>query len=338
VRAKELLKQGYKGIFDFALKLLVEDMRQDLEEFGVTYDRWFAESEMTTTDAVDKTIELLRKGDHVYEREGALWFRSTDFNDEKDRVLVRANGQRTYFANDVAYHLSKFERGFNTALGIFGADHHGYVPRMKAAMQACGIDPARLEYLIVQFVTLYRSGQQVQMSTRGGSFVPLRELRSEVGNDAARFFYVMRKFEQHVDFDLDLAKTHSSDNPVYYVQYAHARICSVFRQLSERGMGYNEALGLSHLSLLKEEAENGLLVTLARYPEMISTAAAHREPYFVTHYLRELATGFHAFYNSCQFLVDDENLRQARLALATATKQVLANGLGLLGVSTPETM
>ncbi len=338
IRAKELLKHRYKDVFDFALKLLVADMRNDLEEFGVVYDRWFAESELTTTDKVDKTIELLRKGGQVYERDGALWFRSTDFDDEKDRVLVRANGQRTYFANDVAYHLSKFERGFNTAIGIFGADHHGYVPRMKAAMKACGIDPARLEYLIVQFVTLYRSGKQVQMSTRGGSFVPLRELRAEVGNDAARFFYVMRKFEQHVDFDLDLAKSHSSDNPVYYVQYAHARICSVFRQLSERGMSYNESQGLGQLLLLKEERESGLLAALARYPEVIRTAAEHYEPYFVTHYLRELATDFHAYYNSCQFLVEDENLRQARLALAMATRQVLANGLGLLGVSTPESM
>lgn len=338
VRAKKLLGHRYQDLFQFALAILVEDMRNDLEEFGVTYDRWFAESELTTKDHVDKTIERLRQGGYVYEREGALWFRSTDFNDEKDRVLVRANGQRTYFANDVAYHLSKFERGYNTAISIFGADHHGYVPRMKAAMQACGIDPARLEYVIVQFVTLYRSGKQVQMSTRGGSFVPLRELRAEVGKDAARFFYVMRKFEQHIDFDLDLAKSHSSDNPVYYVQYAHARICSVFRELAERKLQYDESSGLKHLALLKEEAENELMRALSRYPEVISTASMAREPYYVTHYLRELATRFHAFYNSCQFLVEDENLRQARLALASATKQVLVNGLGLLNVSTPESM
>lgn len=338
LRSKTVLQQEYKEIFAFALTLLVEDMRNDLQEFGVTYDRWFAESELTSTDLVDKTLETLSKGGYVYEREGALWFRSTDFNDEKDRVLVRANGQRTYFANDVAYHLTKFERGFHTAIGIFGADHHGYVPRMKAAMEACGVDPARLNYLIVQFVTLYRSGKQVQMSTRGGSFVTLRELRKEVGNDAARFFYVMRKYEQHIDFDLDLAKSHSSDNPVYYVQYAHARICSVFRQLAERGMRYNEAQGLENLPLLKEEKEGELLVVLARYPEILATAAAHYEPYFLTHYLRELATSFHAYYNSCQFLVEDENLCQARLVLASATKQVLVNGLGLIGVSTPESM
>ncbi len=338
VRTKELLKHRYKDLFDFSLKILVEEMRSDLEEFGVTYDRWFAESELTTTDQVDNTLTLLRKGGHVYEREGALWFRSTDFGDEKDRVLERANGQRTYFANDIAYHLSKFERGYQTAISIFGADHHGYIPRMKAAMQACDIDPERLEYLIVQFVTLFRSGKQVQMSTRGGSFVPLRELRAEVGRDAARFFYLMRKFEQHIDFDLDLAKSHSSDNPVYYVQYAHARICSLFRQLSERNLSYNESQGLAHLSLLKEETETVLLAVLARFPETIRTAAAQREPYFVTHYLRDLATAFHAYYNACQFLVEDENLRQARLALASAVKQVLMNGLSLLSISTPESM
>lgn len=337
-RTKSLLEHQYQQIFSFALKLLVDDMRDDLAEFGVTYDRWFAESELTTTDAVDRTIETLQQGGHVYEREGALWFRSTDFDDEKDRVLVRANGVRTYFANDVAYHLSKFERGYETAIGIFGADHHGYVPRMRAAMQACGINPDRLQNLIVQFVTLYRSGKQVQMSTRGGSFVPLRELRKEVGNDAARFFYVSRKFEQHIDFDLDLAKSQSSENPVFYVQYAYARICSVTRQLKERALTYDEAQGLANLALLKEEQELALLHTLARYPEVLSSAALHREPFFLTNYLRELAMDFHAYYNSFQFLVDDEALRNARLALAYATRQVIANGLELLGVSRPETM
>lgn len=338
VQAKKLLKHQYKEIFDFALKLLIDDMRGDLAEFGVHYDRWFAESELTSTDIVDRAIEKLKTDGHVYEREGALWFRSTDFNDEKDRVLVRANGQRTYFANDIAYHLTKFERGFNEAIGIFGADHHGYVPRMKAAMQASGIDPQRLRFLIVQFVTLYRGGEQVQMSTRGGSFVPLRELRKEVGNDAARFFYVSRKYEQHIDFDLDLAKSQSSDNPVYYVQYAHARICSVFRQLAERKMLYHEAQGIAHVTLLTEAHELDLLNTLSRYPEVIAAGAQHGEPFFLTHYLRELATSFHAYYNSCQFLIEDENLRQARLSLASATQQVLVNGLTLLGVSAPESM
>lgn len=338
LRAKTLLKHQYKEIFDFALKHLVEDMRNDLAEFGVHYDRWFAESELTSTDIVDRTIQKLQEAGHIYEREGALWFRSTDFNDEKDRVLVRANGQRTYFANDVAYHLIKFERGFDQAIGILGADHHGYIPRMQAAMQACGIHSERLQFLIVQFVTLYRGGEQVQMSTRGGSFIPLRELRKEVGNDAARFFYVSRKYEQHIDFDLDLAKSQSSDNPVYYVQYAHARICSVFRQLAERKMLYDEAQGIANMHLLTEKQEFDLLNSLSRYPEVIIAGAQHYEPYFLTHYLRELATHFHAYYNSCQFLIDNEALCQARLLLTTATRQVLVNGLGLLGISAPESM
>ncbi|HVY53164.1 MAG TPA: DALR anticodon-binding domain-containing protein, partial [Gammaproteobacteria bacterium] len=235
-------------------------------------------------------------------------------------------------------HLTKFERGFNRAIGIFGADHHGYVPRMRAAIEALGIDPNRLQNLIVQFVTLYRDGQQVQMSTRGGSFVPLRELRHEVGNDVARFFYVTRKYEQHIDFDLNLAKSQSSDNPVYYVQYAHARICSVFRQLAERSMVYNQTEGLANIGLLMEEHEVQLISALSRYPEVIETAAKHCEPYYLTAYTRDLANEFHSYYNSCQFLVEDEKLRQARLVLAAATKQVLANGLGLLGVSTPESM
>lgn len=337
-RAKALLKHRYKDIFDFALKLLVQDMRNDLEEFKVIYDRWFSESELTTAGVVDRILAKFQQDGYVYEREGALWFRSTDFKDEKDRVLVRANGQRTYFANDIAYHLTKFERGYDIAIGIFGADHHGYVPRMKAAMQALGIDSNRLQNLIVQFVTLYRGGKQVQMSTRSGSFVPLRELRHEVSNDVARFFYVTRKHEQHIDFDLDLAKTQSSDNPVYYIQYAHARICSVFRQLKERDMEYDEEQGLANLALLTHSHETQLLNTLSRYPDVITTAAKHYEPYYLTHFLRELANDFHSYYNSCQFIVEDDKLRQTRLVLAAATQQVIKNGLDLLDVTTPETM
>lgn len=337
-KAKTLLNERYPEILRFALQRLVADMRQDLEEFGVRYDRWFAESELTATDSVNTAITKLRQGGYVYEQEGALWFRATAFNDEKDRVLIRANGQCTYFANDIAYHLTKFERGFETVMGIFGADHHGYIPRMRAAMQACGIAANRLQALIVQFVTLYRGGEQVQMSTRGGSFVPLRELRQEVGNDAARFFYVSRKYEQHIDFDLDLAKAQSNENPVYYIQYAHARICSVFRQLAERKMSYNEAQGIAQSALLQEEQAFALLGLLARYPEVIATSARQYEPYFLTHYLRELAMGFHVYYNACQLLVAEEPLRNARLALTMATQQVLHNGLELLGISAPERM
>lgn len=337
-RAKNLLEDKYPALFELSVDNIVADMREDLTEFGVHYDNWFSERQFVTSDVVDKLLETLKASGHVYQQDGALWFRSTDFGDEKDRVLVRSNGQRTYFANDVAYHLTKFERGFDIAIDIFGADHHGYVPRMKAAMQASNIDPERLIHLLVQFVTLYRGSEQVQMSTRGGNFVTLRELRNEVGNDAARYFYVMRKSEQHMDFDLDLAKAQSNENPVYYIQYAYARICSVFRQLADRGFTYQEQQGLSQLTLLTEEHERQLLNTISRYPDMIINAALNYEPHVLTHYLRDLAADFHAYYNSHQFLVDDVNIRDARLALVSATKIVLLNGFHLLGITPRESM
>lgn len=338
-RAKELLgKDYYDAIFDFSLKMILKDIKEDLEEFGVHFEKWFSEKELTDTDVVDRLIQTLQEKGLVYEREGALWFRSTDFNDEKDRVLQRSNGQRTYFANDLAYHINKFERKFDAAIDIFGSDHHGYVPRMKAGLQAFGLAPDKLTYLTLQFVSLYRSGQQVPMSTRSGSFVTLRELRNEVGNDAARFFYVMRRSEQPVDFDLDLAKSKSNENPVYYVQYAHARICSVFRQLEEKKFSYNQADGLKHLTLLTEPQELQLLGTLSRYGDLIVNAAQQYEPHLLTNYLRDLANDFHSYYNSQQFLVSDDALRNARLTLIIATRQVLANGLKLLGISRPESM
>lgn len=338
-RAKELLGEtNYRAIFDTALLVISTDIHDDLAEFGVHYQTWFSEREFVQTDVVDRNIKALQVKGLVYEREGALWFRSTDFGDEKDRVLLRSNGQRTYFANDFAYHINKFERGFDYAIDIFGADHHGYVPRMKAGMQARGIQADQLTYLLVQFVTLYRNGQQVQMSTRSGSFVTLRELREEVGNDAARFFYVMRKCEQHVDFDLDLAKAQSNENPVYYIQYAHARICSVLRQLSEKTMSYQQEEGLQQLVCLTEPHELQLLGTLGHYLNIISSAAMQYGPHILTNYLRDLATDFHAYYNLHQFLVEDSALRNARLTLILAARQVLVNGLKLLGVSAPERM
>lgn len=337
-RAKKCLGYRYQIIFDEGLAGILADISDDLAEFGVQFDNWFSERQFVATDVVDRLLEKLRASDHVYERDGALWFRSTDFGDEKDRVLVRSNGTRTYFANDVAYHLSKFDRGFDIAIDIFGSDHHGYVPRMRAAIQACGIDSERLIHLLGQFVTLYRSGQQVQMSTRGGDFVTLRELRNEVGNDAARFFYVMRKYDQHIDFDLDLAKSKSNENPVYYVQYAYARICSVFKQLEERHLVFDRANGLAHLDRLKEPHERQLLNTLSRYPDIIVDAALHYEPHLLTNYIRELAADFHAYYNSHQFLVDDAATRDARLALIVAVRQILLNGFTILGISAPECM
>jgi len=253
-------------------------------------------------------------------------------------VLVRDNGQKTYFAHDIAYHMDKLERGFERVIDIWGADHHGYVPRVKAALAALGLDPARLDVLLVQFAILYRGGEKAQMSTRSGEFVTLRELRAEVGNDAARFFYVLRKCEQHMDFDLDLAKSQSNDNPVFYIQYAHARVHSVFRQLKEKGFTRDRARGATGLDRLNESHEQAMMATLARYPEVVESAALAHEPHVLAYYLRELANDFHTYYNAHTFIVDDATLRDARLNLIDATRQVLANGLGLLGVSAPETM
>ncbi|HEB95219.1 MAG TPA: arginine--tRNA ligase, partial [Sedimenticola thiotaurini] len=338
-RAKELLGDNrYRFVFELALNTILDDIRDDLELFGVHYEQWYSERSLTESGAVTRAIERLRHGGYLYEKEGALWFRSTDFGDEKDRVVVRDNGQTTYFASDIAYHMDKLERGFDRVIDVWGADHHGYVPRVKAALQALGDDPAKLDVLLVQFANLYRGGEKVQMSTRSGSFVTLRELRKEVGRDAARFFYVMRKCEQHLDFDLDLAKSQSSDNPVYYVQYAHARVCSVLAQGAEKGIPVEISAGLDNLDRLGEEHEQALLKTLSRYEEVVEAAALNEEPHQLTHYLRELANDFHTYYNAHQFLVADAGLRDARLKLILAVRQVLRNGLGLLGVAAPERM
>jgi arginyl-tRNA synthetase len=338
-RSKELLGEAkYDVVFDFTLDIILSDICEDLSEFGVDFQKWFSERSFVQTDAVDRTLQILQDKGLTYENEGALWFKATEMGDEKDRVLQRANGVRTYFANDIAYHLNKFERGFALAVTFFGSDHHGYVPRVQAGLKALGVEASKWQYKLLQFVTLYRGGEQVQMSTRSGSFVTLRELRDEVGNDAARYFYVMRKCEQHVDFDLDLAKSKSNENPVFYVQYAHARICSVFRQLQEKHLTYDQADGLKNLARLQEEHEMKLLGTLGHYSDVILTSAQQYEPHILTNYMRDLATDFHAYYNAHQFLVDDSALRNARLALITAARQILVNGLKLIGVSTPESM
>ena len=338
-RCKALLgPQGYRTLFDLGLNVILDDIRRDLKEFGVVYDEWYSERALVETGAADRAIERLKKSGHAYEKDGALWFRSTDYGDEKDRVLVRDNGQKTYFAHDIAYHMDKLERGFERVIDIWGADHHGYVPRVKAALAALGLDPTKLDVLLVQFAILYRGGEKAQMSTRSGEFVTLRELRAEVGNDAARFFYVLRKCEQHMDFDLDLAKSQSNDNPVFYIHYAHARVHSVFRQLKEKGFTRDRARGGASLDRLNEPHEQALMATLARYPEVVEGAALAHEPHVLAYYLRELANDFHTYYNAHTFIVDDAALRDARLNLIDATRQVLANGLGLLGVSAPETM
>ena len=338
-RARTLLgPDAYRKVFDLGLDVILGDIRKDLEEFGVTYDDWYSERALVESGKVDTAIARLEKSGHAYRKDGALWFRSTDYGDEKDRVIVRENGQKTYFASDIAYHLDKLERGFTRVINIWGADHHGYVPRVQAALTAMGEDATRLDVLLVQFAVLFRDGQKVQMSTRSGEFVTLRELRHEVGNDAARFFYVLRKSEQHMDFDLDLAKSRSADNPVYYVQYAHARIHSVFRQLLEKGYARDPARGRAHLGRLTETHERALMEQLARYPEVVEQAALAHAPHDLAHFLRELANGLHTYYNAHTFIVEDADLRDARLNLIDAVRIVLGNGLKILGVSAPEAM
>ncbi len=338
-RAKQLLgKQKYRTVFDHGLAMILDDIRDDLTGFGVEYDEWFSERSLTEGGHVDLIIERLKNSGHVYEKGGALWFKSTDYGDEKDRVVVRDNGLKTYFASDIAYHANKLERGYDRVIDVWGADHHGYVPRVKAALSAIGDDPERLDVLLVQFAILYRGGERMQMSTRSGEFVTLRQLREDVGNDAARFFYVMRKCEQHLDFDLDLAKSKSNENPVYYIQYAHARICSVARQLADKGLSWDESKGKTHLHRLVEEHENDLIGLLARYPELIESAALNHEPHQLAHYLRDVANHFHTYYNAHKFILEDAELRNARLSLIFATRQVLHNGLAILGVSAPEKM
>ena len=338
-RAKtELGPLLYRRLFEAGLHEITDEIRQDLEEFGVHFDRWYSERSLEDSGALRRVLERLKAQGLVYEQQGALWFASSRLGDEKDRVVVRENGQSTYFASDIAYHLEKVERGFDRIIDVWGADHHGYIPRVRAALSALGASPERLEVLLVQFAVLYRGEEKVQMSTRSGEFVTLRQLRNEVGRDAARFFYVMRKSDQHMDFDLKLATSRTNENPVYYVQYAHARICSVFRQLTEKGLKRDEAQGLLALDRLGEPSEISLLSTLQRFPEVVEQSALQRAPHHIVHYLRELAAELHGYYNVVPFLVEEEALRNARLALIEAVRQVLCNGLDLLGVSAPETM
>lgn len=338
-RARSLLGEAdYQRVFEAGLSWCLADIREDLAQFRVKHDTFFSERSLMTDGYVARAIQILRDKGHLYEKDGATWFNATHFGDDKDRVVVRDNGVTTYFASDLGYLLSKFERGFERALYIFGADHHGYIARLKAATLGLGLDPEKIDIQLVQFAILYRDGERVQMSTRAGSFVTLRELREEVGTDAARYFYVMRGNDQHLDFDLDLAKRQSNDNPVYYIQYAHARICALMRQLAEKKWSYTRTAGESARARLIEAQEQTLLLELFRFPEMVEAAAANDAPQLIATYLRELAGEFHSYYNATAILVPEEELRNARLALCLAIRQVLANGLVLLGVSAPETM
>lgn len=319
---------------NYALKEKVAGIRGSLENFGVVFDNWFSEQSLHDAGSVHEVVDILREKGVVYEKDGAQWLRATDWGEEKDEVLVRSNGTPTYFAADIAYHRDKFERGYKRLINIWGADHHGHVARLKGAMTALGYDGDAITVILMQLVRLYRGGEIVKMSKRSGKYVTLDELIEEVGKEAARFFFIMRSPDSALDFDLDLAKAESSDNPVYYVQYAHARICSI---LSVAGVDTPKAADVD-LSLLTEENERVLIRKLAEWPQEVADAARELAPYHLAYYAKELANAFHSFYNSCKVLTDDAALRDARLALVDCTRITLRNVLTLLGLSAPERM
>ncbi len=333
-QAKELLGGDWDYVHRHALNEQLEDCRDDLKEFGVEFEVWYSEKSLYDTGLVARCVALLEEKGHIYLQNGAKWFKSTAFGDEKDRVVQRENGLYTYFASDIAYHLNKFERGFDKVINIWGADHHGYIPRVTGALKALELDSNKLHVALVQFAVLYRNGQKASMSTRSGEFVTLRELRREVGNDACRFFYALRKSDQHLDFDLDLAKSQTNENPVYYIQYAHARVCSVINQWS----GDLADLAEADLALLSNPRELTIANQLAQFREVIETAARDLAPHMIAFYLKDLAGEFHGWYNAERMLVDDEKLRDARVALAAAVRQTIRNGMAILGVSCPESM
>ncbi|MBS0376722.1 MAG: arginine--tRNA ligase [Proteobacteria bacterium] len=344
-RARELLGEpGFQGVVNHALEGMVADIRGDLAEMGVTFDRWYSERSLATSGAIDEALRRLEAHGHTYRKDGALWFRASQFGDDEDRVVERENGVRTYFASDIAYHLDKRLRGFDRLIDVLGADHHGYVARVRGGLAAMGEPADCLEVTLLQLVSLYRGGEKVAMGKREGNFVTLRQLREEVGNDACRFYFVMRSHDQHLDFDLELAKSRSAENPVYYIQYAHARVASVLRQLADRGLAPDPAAGRAALARLEAPHEKRLMVTISRLPEVIELAAATRAPHTLVNYLRELATDFHGAYAAgnenpdYRVIVEDAALRNARLVLVLAARQAIANGLALLGVSAPETM
>jgi arginyl-tRNA synthetase len=329
---------GFDQVFELALAAMLADIRDDLTAFGVEFDRWYSERELARSGAVEHALEQLEVHGALYRKDGALWFRASQYGDDEDRVLVRANGQNTYFAPDIAYHLQKRERGFARLIDVLGADHHGYVARLRGALVALGQPGESLEACLMQFVSLFRAGQKIPMGKREAQFVTLRQLREEVGNDACRFFYLMRSHDQQLDFDLELAKSRSNDNPVYYIQYAHARVASVMTQLAARQLQYDAPMASDNLARLDSPQEQAALRELARYPEVLLQAASARAPHALVHYLRELANTFHSWYNASTFIVEDAPLRNARLALALGVRQVIRNGLGLLGVSAPDSM
>ena len=339
---KSFLQENFEEIKEFSLRAIMSSIKEDLKLFGVNHNLWFNESSMYFNKVglpdIDKSIKLLDESGFLYEKEEALWFKSTEFGDDKDRVVKRANGDNTYFASDISYHLDKYDRGYNRIVNVWGADHHGYLPRVSAAMEALGKNQDRLEVVFIQFANLLRNGKKVSMSTRGGEFIPLMELIEEVSSEAARFFYINRKADQHLDFDLDLAKSQTKDNPLYYIQYAHARICGVFETLKKEGRKLNQDLGLDNLDLLNLDKEIEIQKMLLQYPEVISRAAEHSEPHLICYYLKDLSGLFHSYYNSERFLVDNDKLMNSRLFLLKGTKQVISNGLEILGIDAPQSM
>ena len=333
-KVRNLLGDGYRAVQDFGLKTQLDAIHGTLEAFNVEFDQWFSERSLEQSGAIEKAIDRLRERRHVYQQDGAVWLRTSDLGDEKDRVLIRDNGLHTYFAADVAYHLDKLNRGYENLIDVWGADHHGYIARVRAAIEALTGKGDLFHVALIQFVTL-SSGR---MGKRSGNFVTLAQLIEEVGNDATRFFFLTRSPEQHLEFDIDLARSQSADNPVYYLQYAHARVCSMQRELDQRGLSYDQEAGLQALSSLPEPNAEDLAKRLGAWPEAVASAARNRAPHQLTYALRDLAQEFHTWYNGNKVLVEDDNLRNGRLALAIAVKNIIANGLGLLGVSAPEQM
>ena len=312
-------------------------LKRDLANFNVHYDKWFSERTLHP-DAINAAVKVLEDRGKIYEKDGALWLKSTDYGDDKDRVVIRDNGVPTYLAADIAYHKNKYERGFNTMINVWGADHHGYVARVKAAMSALGYDPKKLEVLLLQMVSLFRNGTLVKMSKRTGQAITLNELIEEVGTDAARYFFIMRSLDTQLDFDLDLATSHSNENPVYYIQYAHARIYSIYKQAKDAGVDLDIDWNTVKWDSLQDEQELALIKKMAAFPEEVQKAAVERAPHRIAHYVYELAGLFHTFYNHCRIIQEDKDLEKARLALVTAVRITIANSLSILGVSAPEKM
>ena len=330
--------QEFDAIVLFARDAMLADIRSDLDEFRVHFDMWYSERDLNRSGAVDRAIEALRKSGHMYTRDGAEWFKSTDYGDDEDRVVIRANGEKTYFASDIAYHYDKRQRGHDLLIDVWGADHHGYVTRVRGALMALGAPGDCFEVTLMQLVSLFRGGEKLSMGKREGNFVTLRDLRTEVGNDACRFFYLMRSHDQALDFDLELAKSRSNENPVYYVQYAHARVSSVMKELAARSFTYDAAAGAASLALLANTHEQIVITALSKYREIVEQAALNRAPHALVHYLRDLANTLHTYYNAEKWIVEDAALRNARITLVLAVQQVIRNGLGILGVSAPESM